>query len=220
MMREQIKAVILDMDGVILDNNDWHLRSWLAYAEKRKIPLRAEEAYTRVFGKTNQEIILEAFPDCDESTVAEWSLEKEALYREMYLPHFRLAEGLEDFLNRLKEAGIPLGLASNAPMENVRFTLENGKIAHCFDITVWAGMVDKPKPHPDIYLKTAKLLGISADCCLVVEDSPTGLLSAKAAGCIPVAITSTYDRAFLQNYSDIVTDSFSEISAILFKEDS
>jgi HAD superfamily hydrolase (TIGR01509 family) len=215
-MRENISAVIFDMDGVLLDNNDWHLRSWLAYAEKRNIPLKAEDAYTRVFGKTNREIILEAFPDCDENTISAWSLEKEALYREMYQPHFALPEGLRDFLELLQEKKIPMAVASNAPMENIRFTLDSGMLNSFFDVLVWADLVERPKPHPDIYLKASSLLGFEPSQCLVIEDSPTGIRAALAAGCIPLAITSTYQQEELAAYTSLIAGSFPEISRYLF----
>jgi len=219
-MRDKIKAVIFDMDGVLLDNNDWHLKSWLAYAQQREIPLRAEEAYERVFGKTNREIILEAYPDCDEETILQWSLEKEALYREMYAPHFQLAAGLQDFLEQLRKNSIPLAVASNAPMENIRFTLETGAIEPYFSAIVWAGMVERPKPHPDVYLKASSLLGFSPTVCLVIEDSPTGIRAASAAGCLSLGITSTYKREELRLFTNHIADNFSEITRLLFPSDS
>jgi HAD superfamily hydrolase (TIGR01509 family) len=215
-MRDSIKAVIFDMDGVLLDNNDWHLKSWLAYAEKRNIPLKPEDAYTRVFGKTNREIILEAFPDSEESTIQVWSQEKEALYREMYKPHFKLPEGLRDFLEVLQEKKIPLAVASNAPIENISFTLDGGNIAPFFDVLVWADLVERPKPHPDIYLKTSSMLGFEPSECLVIEDSPTGIRAALSAGCVPLAITSTYKHEELIAYTSLIAGSFPEISRHLF----
>ena len=215
-MRDGIRAVIFDMDGVLLDNNDWHLRSWLAYAEKRNIPLKPEDAYTRVFGKTNREIILDAFPHCDESTIRAWSHEKEALYREMYQPHFALPEGLRDFLEVLQEKKIPMAVASNAPIENIRFTLEGGNIEPFFDVLVWADLVERPKPHPDIYLKASSMLGFDPSDCLVIEDSPTGIRAALSAGCVPMAITSTYKHEELIAYTNLIAGSFPEISSYLF----
>ena len=215
-MKKKVQAVIFDMDGVLLDNNDWHLKSWLEYANRRNIPLKAEEAYTRVFGKTNREIILDAFPGSSEETIRLWSEEKEALYREMYEPHFSLPVGLPEFLEELRSRNYRIALASNAPLSNVDFTLDHGGIRHFFDAIVWAGMVKNPKPHPDIYLKTTAMLSLEPMECLVVEDSPTGIRAALAAGCIPAGITSTYTRQQLKQYTPLVIDHFSEIPEFLF----
>jgi beta-phosphoglucomutase len=215
-MQNTIKAVIFDMDGVMLDNNDWHLKAWLAYAEKRSIPLKAEEAYTRVFGKTNKEIILEAYPDTDEKTIEEWSLEKEALYREMYEPDFALADGLKELLFQLKDRNYQIALASNAPKENVDFTLDKGGIRSFFDVILWAGVVQRPKPFPDIYQKASQLLGREASESLVVEDSPTGIMAAIAAESPVIGLSSTYTREKLRLYTPLVLDSLTEIPSLLF----
>jgi beta-phosphoglucomutase len=210
-----MRAVIFDMDGVLLHNNQWHLEAWLQYAEKRGIGLKREEAGTRVFGRTNREIILEAFPETSEETIRIWSAEKEALYRSIYLPHFQLAEGLNDLLLFLRGHNIPIALASNAPRENVDFALDNGAIRSFFDVIVCEGMTSRPKPFPDIYLLAAEQLGLPPSDCLVVEDSPTGMKAGNAAGCRVVGISSTFSRHQLQELSSFMVDSLAEIPEII-----
>jgi len=152
-------AFIFDMDGVIINNNDWHLRSWLEYAHRIGMELNAEEFHRKVFGKTNEQILSVEFPDASEKQLVAWSLEKEALYREMYAPDFKLADGLPEFLEALKSKEIPIAVASNAPLVNVDFALDMGDIRSYFDVIMFAGLVPNPKPAPDIYLKSAELLG-------------------------------------------------------------
>jgi HAD superfamily hydrolase (TIGR01509 family) len=209
-------AVIFDMDGVIINNNDWHLRSWMEYAQKLGIDLKPEEFPTRVFGKTNEQILAAAFPEASEAQLVAWSLEKEALYRKMYEPDFQLAEGLLDFLIRLKENKIKVAVASNAPLVNVDFALDLGKIRPYFDVVMYAGLVAKPKPAPDIYLKSAELLGKNPKECFVIEDSPTGLQAAVEAGCKPIAITSTYHEAGLRTLTNQVFSDFESIGNHVF----
>jgi beta-phosphoglucomutase-like phosphatase (HAD superfamily) len=79
-------------------------------------------------------------------------------------------------------------------------------------------MVENPKPHPDIYIKASSLLKMNPQDCLVIEDSPTGIQSASEAYCIPMAITSTYSREELTRYTNLVSESFAEISGFLFNE--
>lgn len=209
-------AVVFDMDGVIIHNNDWHLKSWLLFSQKLGIDLKEEEFPTRVFGKTNEEILWAAFPNERPEQIEKWSLEKEALYREMYAPSFKLADGLVDFLEALRREKIPVAVASNAPLVNVDFALDKGDIRPYFQCIMYAGLVEKPKPAPDIYLESARRLGFSPDQCLVIEDSPTGLQAAKAAGCRTAAITSTYPAGELHLLSPVVFDSFSELQQRLF----
>jgi len=209
-------GVIFDMDGVIINNNDWHLKSWLVYAKKLGMALTAEEFPEKVFGKTNEQILAVAFPDADAAQLEAWSLEKEALYREIYTPDFELATGLLVFLEALKQRNIPVAVASNAPLVNVDFALDLGKIRPYFDVVMYAGLVPNPKPAPDIYIKSAELLGLPAGACFVIEDSPVGLEAANKAGCRPLAITSTFPKEKLKPISERVFDSFDEIGAFVF----
>jgi HAD superfamily hydrolase (TIGR01509 family) len=209
------RAVIFDLDGVIIHNNEWHLKSWLLFARQMGISLTAEEFPERIFGKTNEQILEKEFPSATAEQLQAWSLEKEALYRDMYAPHFQLADGLYDFLENLKKGAIPAAVASNAPLVNVDFALDRGKIREFFEVVMYAGLVARPKPAPDIYLRTTALLGLEPEQCFVIEDSPTGLEAARQAGCQTIAITSTYPGADLIPLADHIFDHFREIDAFL-----
>jgi len=209
-------GVIFDMDGVIINNNDWHLKSWLVYAKTLGMELTEKEFPEKVFGKTNEQILAVAFPDASPEQLEAWSLEKEALYREMYAPDFALADGLLTFLEGLKQRKIPIAVASNAPLVNVDFALDLGKIRPYFDVVMYAGLVPNPKPAPDIYIKSADLLGLATGSCFVIEDSPTGLEAANRAGCRPLAITSTFPKEKLGPISERVFDGFDEIGEFVF----
>lgn len=209
------KGVIFDMDGVILDNNEWHVASWLVYAQKLGIDLKREEFPTRVFGKTNEEILLLAFPTASNDQLLQWSLEKEALYRQMYQPHFELTPGLLSLLENLKTKNVKLAVASNAPKVNVDFALNEGKIRSFFQSILFFGIVPNPKPAPDIYLESARRLQLLPADCYVIEDSPTGIQAAVAAGCTAIGITTTYPRKELESLTPWVFDQFSEIQDFL-----
>ena len=206
------------MDGVIINNNDWHLKSWLVFAKSLGMELAEEEFHEKVFGKTNEQILAIAFPGTSDAQLEKWSLEKEALYREIYLPDFKLADHLLDFLKLLKSKKIPVAVASNAPLVNVDFALDNGNIRDYFDVVMFAGLVAKPKPAPDIYIKSAELLGLSPQKCFVIEDSPTGIEAAVKAGCRPIGISSTYPIEKLDLITEKAFDTFPQISNYLFSE--
>jgi beta-phosphoglucomutase len=202
-------GVIFDMDGVILDNNAWHKKSWLVFADKYNFTLTDEDFDKRVYGKTNHEILRTEFPDAEAAEYDTWALEKESIYREIYLPDFELVKGLQDLLNALQAQDIPTGVASNAPKINVDFALDNGNIRAFFQAVVYADLVERPKPFPDIYLKTASLLGRQPQNCVVFEDSLTGISAAKAAGAKVVALTTTYaKRNLMQAGADLVIADF------------
>lgn len=210
-MSLQLAAVIFDMDGVILDNNDWHKKSWGVFARQLGIELKEEDYPTKVYGKTNEQILQQFFPQMTADQLVALSLEKEALYRQMYLPHFKLPEGLMHLVTTLHIAGIPMGLASNAPMVNIDFTLDNGGLRPYFKSIVSASEVQMPKPAPDVYLQAINKLGVIAAKTVIIEDSITGLQAGRAAGAKLVAIASTYPVDALMPHADLVINSFTEI---------
>lgn len=205
--------VIFDKDGVITDNNSYHFDAWQVFFQKYQVSVPAEDFHKRVFGKTNEEILVELFPGpLSQEQLEYWAEEKEAMFREIYRPHFVLTAGLHDFLEQLYKGNIPAAVATNAPQSNLDFTLDVGNIRHVFKAAITPKWVAKPKPAPDIYLKAAELLGAEPGHCVVFEDSFTGIEAARAAGCIVIGVGSTYPMEDLAKVCHHVIKDFTEIS--------
>ena len=205
--------VIFDKDGVITDNNSYHFDAWQVFFQKYNVSVPAEDFHARVFGKTNQEILVELFegPLTDQQ-LEDWAEEKEAMFREIYKEHFVLTPGLPAFLEELYIAKIPAAVATNAPQSNLDFTLDTGKIRHVFQVTITPKAVALPKPAPDIYIKAAELLGAAPNQCVVFEDSFTGIDAALAAGCNVIGVASTYPAEDLAKVVHHVITDFREIN--------
>jgi beta-phosphoglucomutase len=205
-------AVIFDKDGVITDNNEFHKEAWFVFNKKYGRTINVDEFKASVFGKTNEEILRVLFParftDAEIDALAE---EKEAIFRELYAPHFKLTQGLAAFFERLKAAQVPIGLATNAPLSNMQFTLEKGNIDHYFAAKANPLLVEKPKPAPDIYIKVASMLGYPTSKCIIFEDSLTGIQAGRLSGAKVIAITTTYTRQELELVADRVIDNFDEV---------
>ncbi|MFN2400649.1 MAG: HAD family hydrolase [Gemmatimonadaceae bacterium] len=76
--------------------------------------------------------------------------------------------------------------------------------------------IGRTKPHPDPYLKTVEKLGLNSEACMVIEDSKNGILSAKDAGCVVVAITTSFSRKELEEATaDYTVESFAELASLL-----
>ena len=90
--------------------------------------------------------------------------------------------GIKNFIENLKNKGYKLGLATNSPYRLVPVVLEKTDTAQFFDALSSAEFEQNGKPHPDIYVNTAKKLGVNPDNCIVIEDSYYGMQAAKAAG--------------------------------------
>lgn len=91
-------------------------------------------------------------------------------------------EGIPQLIEQLKDSGIKLGLASSSSREFIEMILKSLNIIDKFDVILSGEEVKKGKPAPDVFLKTADLLGVNPCDCIVLEDSEHGITAAKAAG--------------------------------------
>jgi beta-phosphoglucomutase len=187
-----VRALIFDMDGVIVHSNPVHREAWVAY--NRRFGLETTEAmHQRMYGKRNDQIILDFYgADLTPEQVFERGAAKEALYREMMRPLLpgALVPGIAPFIERHKDLAI--GLGTNAEPPNVKFILDESGLAHYFNAIVDGHQVQHAKPAPDIYLEVARRLTIPPAYCIVFEDSHSGVAAAVAAGMRVVGIRTTY----------------------------
>jgi beta-phosphoglucomutase family hydrolase len=187
------RALILDMDGVIVDSNPVHREVWAAY--NRRFGIETDEAMQqRMYGRRNDDIVRDFFGDhLTIEQVRAHGAAKERLFRETIGPVLNeaLVPGLREFLER--HCHRPLGVATNAEPENVDFLLDTARLRPYFRAVVDGHQVARPKPHPDIYLRAAELLGVQPESCVVFEDSLTGIQAARAAGMAVVGVGTTHD---------------------------
>jgi HAD superfamily hydrolase (TIGR01509 family) len=101
-----------------------------------------------------------------------------------------LVPGVREFVAEFHSA--PLGVASNGEPDNVTFVLEKSGLRPCFRVVVDGYQVTHPKPHPEVFLKVADLLGVAPANCIVFEDSPVGVQAGLAAGMRIVGLCTTY----------------------------
>jgi len=187
-------ALILDMDGVIVDSNPVHRGVWAAY--NRRFGIETDEAMQqRMYGRRNDDIVRDFFGGhLSPEEVRAHGAAKERLFRETIRPLLpeALVPGLRAFLERHRHQ--PLGLASNAEPENVNFLLDTARLRPYFRAIVDGHQVPRPKPHPEIYLQAAALLGAHPQDCVVFEDSFTGIQAARAAGMAVVGVATAHDE--------------------------
>jgi beta-phosphoglucomutase len=198
------KAFIFDMDGVIIDSNPFHRRAWEEYNRRHGVET-TEAMHHHIYGKRNDAIIRDFLGQhLTDEEVHRHSNQKERLYREMVGPEVEaaLVPGIRNFLSRYRE--IPMGVASNANAANVEFILEEAGLASFFRVAMNGAQVPRGKPFPDIFLKTAELLGAPAEACVVFEDSTTGVEAGLTAGMRVVGLSTTHEE--LPGVSILVRD--------------
>jgi beta-phosphoglucomutase len=189
-------ALIFDMDGVLIDSTATHTRAWDLYLDR--LGIREDSLMQRMLGKRNDEIVRALFgDDLSEDEVFRHGAAKEQLYRELMDPVFdeHVVGGVTEFVRKAVEAGIPLGLATNAEPPNVEFVLRRTGLEGAFRAVVDGHQVANPKPHPEVYVEAARRLNVDPANCIIFEDSPGGMKAAQAAGARVVAVLTTVMEA-------------------------
>ena len=188
----EVRALLFDMDGVIVDSNPLHRIAWEEYNRRQGLAT-TEAMHRRMYGKRNDDIVRDFFgADLTDGEVFRHGAAKEALYREMLLPviHTALVPGVREFLERHRN--LPAAVATNAEPANVEFVLREACLGGYFRVAVDGHQVANPKPFPDIYLRAAELLGVSPEYCVVLEDSHTGVQAGLAAGMRVIGVSTTH----------------------------
>ena len=189
-----MKGIIFDMDGTMIDNMMVHHRIWQIFLKEMGLEMTLEEVQEQIHG-VNVEIMERLFGDryTPEERIR-LSDQKEATYRRLYASEIELLDGLPAFLREIHAAGIPMGIGTAAPKENVDFVLDALDLRRFFKVALHSGDVQQGKPHPEIFLKVAAGLDLDPQDCVVFEDSPTGAKAALNAGSQVVVVTTTHNR--------------------------
>lgn len=183
-----IRAVIFDMDGVLTDTEAVYQELLRQYFESRgvRLPQSVISGTIGASGPLNWRTLR------DYATFASDYDEYIAGYRAFTEPrkHLfddRLNPGARETLAGLREAGYRLALASSTHEARIRQALENYGLMDFFEAVVSGEHFKESKPHPEIYLTTAAMIGTEPAACLAVEDSSYGIASARDAGMTVVA---------------------------------
>lgn len=188
------------MDGTLVDNMSYHSKAWLELFDSLGIHLEADEFLRSTAGKTNPEILREIIgKHLSEQEIRELSDRKEAYYRKLYHPNLKAANGLLPFLLQAKDLGIPMAVATAAGKENIDFILSGLDIESFFKAVVGAEDIEKGKPDPEIFLKSAQKLHVDPQACIVFEDSPNGVEAARRAGMKAILVTTSHQPEELEN---------------------
>ena len=210
-----IKAVIFDMDGVIVDSEKLHFIAWQKFLEKYNKPHTKEE-FNEYFGMANKEIFKLLLPEQDEKIFPKLDDEKEAMYRVLAQEKLFEIKGATHLIKMLYGNKFKLIVGSSGHPKNIEFNLETLGLTKYFQGYVSNHCVKQGKPAPDIFLKCAEKLNLKPDECLVIEDAHHGITAAKRAGMKVIGITTTHNKEKLED-ADLIVDSLDEISIDLIK---
>lgn len=207
---KKYKAVLFDMDGVIVDSMPYHFISWFETLKKYKVTVSPFDIYEKEGEKC--EVCVERFfkrdnIKCNDKIIKEVLKLRDKIYKKYFKVH--LFSDIEQTLNNLKKQGFLLAIVTGSVKEKVISMLPK-KIISKFDLIIAADMIKKGKPHPDSYLTAAKQLKLKPSECIVVENAPYGIKAAKSAKMFCVAVTTSLPEQYLKQ-ADIICKKVSEI---------
>ena len=179
------KGIIFDLDGVLCATDEYHYLAWKALADRLHIPFDRERnrLLRGVSRMDSLEIILEksgrAFSEGEKAALAE---EKNTRYRELLgrMSPADLSDEVKTTLETLRGTNLKLAVGSSS--KNTPFILERIGLGHFFDAVADGNCISRSKPHPEVFLKAASMIGCPPQACLVVEDAPAGVEAAAAGG--------------------------------------
>lgn len=207
------RAILFDMDGVLIDSEPLHEQSIVALSAELGEPIRSKAILDSFKGSPEAVMarrLQEIYPAA-EAGPERMIQRKLELYTELF-PQVPLLPGILDFLKRAKSRGQRLALTTSANRLTQELSFRTHGLSPWFETVVTGEDITRGKPHPEPYLLTASRLGIAPEDCLVIEDSLNGVLSGKAAGCAVIAITTTFPRAALAELEpDLIIDGFEEL---------
>ncbi len=204
------KAVIWDLDGVIVDTAPFHFAAWREIVGSKGRDY-TEEDFQESFGRRNDDILRSLFKDISSEEIELLSQKKEEIFRSSVRNNVRPLPGVLQLVDILREEDFRIALVSSGPYENIELMLSEVGIKDRFHSIIGSNEVAKGKPDPEGFLTAAERIGIPANRCIVIEDAPAGVTAAKAAGMKCIAVTNTHPRQTLAN-ADYVVDNLERVS--------
>jgi len=209
-----IQGAIFDMDGVLVDNLEYHIRAWQQLGREHGRDL-SRDSIRRVFGQRNDEMISSLFGSrLSREVLGLYATRKEEIYRALMAPALEPVAGLLGLLAGLREAGMRSAVATSGPRENADLVMDGLSLRSYFDVIVTGDDVSRSKPHPDIFLLAARRMALPPESCVVFEDSSAGIEAAARAGCLCIALATTHSPKELQDYQTaLIVSDFTTLSA-------
>ncbi|MFR4351823.1 MAG: HAD family hydrolase [Roseburia sp.] len=215
-----VKAVIFDMDGVLIDTEKWLNKYWCQAAEEAGFPMRPRDALAiRSLAAKYAEPYLQEIYGSNFCYSAIRARRKELMSAHIEKYGIEKKDGVDEILAYLKSRNIRTAVATATDPVRAESYLTQIGIRHQFDRVICATMVANGKPKPDIYLYACADLGEQPGDCIAIEDSPNGVCSAAEAGLRTIMVPDL-TRPDQETASRIVAevDTLHDIIGMLEKE--
>ena len=203
-MQPAPKAVIFDMDGVLIDSEPLWRKAMIKGFTEAGMPF-SEEDCRKTMGIRISEVVLYWLTHFGVTTITPMALENSivSFLLERIETEGTLIPGIAEILNFCRQKNIKMGVATSSSNQLMQAILKKLKLEGTFDAAVSAEHLQYGKPHPEVFLLCAKQLHVAPANCLVIEDSLNGVIAGKAAQMTVVAVPEALHQ---QNAKFIVAD--------------
>lgn len=193
MLNYMLNGVIFDFDGVIINSEKHHKKSWYLLSKEigKVIPA---DYHLKILGRRNIDTIPNFFKwSQEESEIRRLADRKEELYRDIIKKErLEIIPGLKKLLDEIREDSIKCAIGSSTERKNIDLALGLLGLESYFSEIVTGDDVNHGKPHPEVYIKASKLIRVPPAECIVIEDAPSGIKASLTAGMKVIGIASTH----------------------------
>ncbi|MGC1474075.1 MAG: HAD family phosphatase [Psychroserpens sp.] len=207
------KAVLFDMDGVIVDSEPLHRTAYFQMFKDVNIDV-SEALYASFTGQSTLNICNALISHFDLPLGAQTLVDiKRQHFKQLFDTDtsLQLLDGVLDLIQDYHSHGLTLVLASSASMPNINRIFKRFDLDQYFVAKISGADLNASKPHPEIFIKAAQLSGHDRKDCFVIEDSTNGIAAAKAADIFCIGYNSKHSKAQDYDEANLVVSSFSEI---------
>ncbi|MBT7851410.1 MAG: HAD family phosphatase [Formosa sp.] len=209
-----LKAVLFDMDGVIVDTEPLHHKAYNMMFDDVGIDV-SDTMYRSFTGQSTRgicEFLCEQFDLSLEPIILEKG--KRAHFTKLFFedPDLQLLEGVEDLIKDYYTNGLTLVVASSASMFTINNVMKRFNLDPYFKDKLSGADLKASKPHPEIFINAAKAAGVSTSECFVIEDSTNGIIAAKEADIFCIAYKSVHSKDQDYTRADMLVSDFKDIT--------
>lgn len=184
-----IKAVLFDMDGVLIDTEKYLTKFWQQAAAEAGLSLKIEDCYMfRSFASQFASVVFQEKYGKEYDYFAIRNRRKELMKAHIETNGIEIKPEVKETLWAIKQKGIQIAVVTATDEERTKSYLTEIGIYEWFDSVICATMVERGKPFPDVYLYACDKIGCTPKECMAVEDSPNGIQAASDAGCKTVMV--------------------------------
>jgi len=205
----EVKAIIFDCDGVLVDSEPYSCAVWKPVLAKRGIHI--EEDFKLIVGKNSSDAIKFFFDKYSfTGNIDEIAKEKEEEYYNFAKGKLKPFPGTVEFIEKALELNLAICVASSGTPEKINFNLSESGLKGYFKTIISCEDIKRGKPEPDIFLASAGRLGVKPGNCIVVEDSLYGITAARRASMFCIGLTTSFPPEKLTE-ADMIADTLSEV---------